>query len=509
MNEKNRFALVPGTPGTIAKAKPGAKRLLAGMVTDTLALVKREQLSKPRIVLVNDSPDTVHLMEALICDWFKEATLLIFQSGAQAWQELQREDPDLLITDMMRPDDAMDGWAMIPLLAEKRVKYPVVIVSACSEFSKENDSDIFKARSAEYHSLLQHARQTLNIAAVAIPFDFEQLRKVLEASLEKTNVKPLVAASRPVSILFSAEHIIPNLKAKERFAAIREMVAQLINIGRIRPQDEEVVVNAMNKREKLMSTGIGFGVAIPRGRVDCVKDIVLAIGVSASGVEFDALDNQPVNVIVMFIIPANSWLHEAVMQTATGMFGQFVFKSDGIGQLLRSNSAEEMWSILKPVYDDALALQAGQRVWREFELKWRFGARTAALIVKLANRFVSRIQISRSQEVAEAKSFMDLCRVSADMSQVVGLQMSDFRTVETADTADIGCGDRVRVSVEGPDAAAAMEALTELFTCGSRVERCIEPGCLSRPALGGYTKDYISYGCKKGHGWDVPRSDKS
>jgi phosphotransferase system HPr-like phosphotransfer protein len=128
------------------------------------------------------------------------------------------------------------------------------------------------------------------------------------------------------------------------------------------------------------------------------------------------------------------------------------------------------------------------------------------LIVKLANRFASRIQISRGEEVADAKSFMDLCSVSADMSKIAGPEMPDFRT---DDIAEIGCGDRVRVSVEGPDAAAAMEALTELFTCGSRVERCIEPSCSSRPALGRYTKDYISYGCKKGHDWDVPRSDKS
>jgi len=150
--------------------------------------------------------------------------------------------------------------------------------------------------------------------------------------------------------------------------------------------------------------------------------------------------------------------------------------------------------------------QTAQRLTREFELKWRFGARTAALIVKLANRFASRIQISRGEEVADAKSFMDLCSVSADMSKIAGPEMPDFRT---DDIAEIGCGDRVRVSVEGPDAAAAMEALTELFTCGSRVERCIEPSCSSRPALGRYTKDYISYGCKKGHDWDVPRSDKS
>jgi mannitol/fructose-specific phosphotransferase system IIA component (Ntr-type)/CheY-like chemotaxis protein len=348
--EPDNFALVPKPPSAIEKAEPGAKRVLSSMVADTLALVKREQLSKPRIILVNDSPDTVHLMEALIYDWFKEATLLIFQSGEQAWQELEQQDPDILITDMMRGNDPMDGWAMIPLLIERKVKYPVVVVSACREFPPQNN--------AEYASLLQHARQTLNIAAVAIPFDFEQLRKVLEACLEKTNVKPPVAASYPVSILFSAEHIIPNLKAHERFVVIREMVTHLISIGQIRAQDEEVVVNALITREKKMSTGFGFGCASPRARVDCVKDIVFAVGVYASGVEFQALDNQPVNIFALFIAPANSQSHEAELLRFGAEIAKTLSKTAVRRQLLHSNSAAEMWSILKPVYDDALQAES-------------------------------------------------------------------------------------------------------------------------------------------------------
>jgi mannitol/fructose-specific phosphotransferase system IIA component (Ntr-type) len=162
--------------------------------------------------------------------------------------------------------------------------------------------------------------------------------------------------SHPASILFSAEHIIPNLKANERFAAIREMVTHLINAGRIKPQDEEAVVDAINKREKEMSTGWGFGVASPRGRVDCVKDIVLAIGVSDSGVEFDALDRQPVNLIVMYIIPANGSYRELLRCEAS--FMKTLLKPDFRGQLLHSDSAEKMWSILKPVYDDVLQAES-------------------------------------------------------------------------------------------------------------------------------------------------------
>ncbi len=167
-------------------------------------------------------------------------------------------------------------------------------------------------------------------------------------AVAKTNVKAAEPISYPVAILFSAEHIIPNLKANEHFAVIREMVAHLIHIGRIRPQDEDVVMDAITKREKSMSTGWGFGFASPRARVGCVKDILLAVGVSASGVEFDALDNEPVNFIAMFIVPANSQLHEAELQRF-GVELVKIHRKNGFKQLFHSNSAEEMWSILKPV----------------------------------------------------------------------------------------------------------------------------------------------------------------
>jgi nitrogen PTS system EIIA component len=171
--------------------------------------------------------------------------------------------------------------------------------------------------------------------------------------LAKSGVKASETAGRPVSVFFSAEHIVSNLKARKRFAVIREIVTHLIKIGRIRPQDEEEVVGAIIKREKRMSTGFGFGYASPRGRVNCVKDITLAIGVSATGVEFDALDNQPVNIFALFVAPANSPPHEEELLRFGGEIAKrlHAITLRDREHLLHSNSVEEMWAILKPVYD--------------------------------------------------------------------------------------------------------------------------------------------------------------
>jgi DNA-binding NtrC family response regulator len=183
MNEANNFALVPKTPAAIEKAEPGAKRVLSGMVADTLALVKKQQRSKPRIVLVNDCPEPIQLLELLINDWFPGATILTFQSGEQAWQELLREDPDLLITDMRRENDPMDGWTMVPLLAEKKVKYPIVVVTAYAGY--DNNDRVRKP----FQDLLRNARRALNITAVPIPFINEDLLNVLKVCLESKNVR--------------------------------------------------------------------------------------------------------------------------------------------------------------------------------------------------------------------------------------------------------------------------------------------------------------------------------
>ncbi|MCU0788874.1 MAG: PTS sugar transporter subunit IIA, partial [Verrucomicrobia bacterium] len=62
-------------------------------------------------------------------------------------------------------------------------------------------------------------------------------------------------------------------------------------------------VAAVKKREKSMSTGIGFGIGIPHTSTDLIYDVVGALGRSKTGVQFDALDNQPVNLVMLFLVP--------------------------------------------------------------------------------------------------------------------------------------------------------------------------------------------------------------
>src|SRR3989440_3465559 len=107
--------------------------------------------------------------------------------------------------------------------------------------------------------------------------------------------------------LLSAEQIIPEMKATERWAAIVELIDLLVSLGKIKPADRDPILAALKQREETMSTGIGFGIAIPHCSSDRLDEVVAAFGRSTKGIEFDALDNAPVKFVVLFIVPKNQF----------------------------------------------------------------------------------------------------------------------------------------------------------------------------------------------------------
>ena len=99
------------------------------------------------------------------------------------------------------------------------------------------------------------------------------------------------------------EQFITDLKASDRWEAIEELIDLLVDKGRIKSEHREAVVSIVKKRETSMSTGIGFGIGIPHASTDLIDDVTGAFGRSNDGVNFDALDNQPVNLVMLFLVP--------------------------------------------------------------------------------------------------------------------------------------------------------------------------------------------------------------
>jgi mannitol/fructose-specific phosphotransferase system IIA component (Ntr-type) len=107
--------------------------------------------------------------------------------------------------------------------------------------------------------------------------------------------------------LLSAEQIIPEMKATERWSAIVELIELLVRLGKVKPDDRDSILASLKQREETMSTGIGFGIAIPHCSSDRITEVVAAFGRSSTGIEFDALDNAPVRFVVLFVVPKNQF----------------------------------------------------------------------------------------------------------------------------------------------------------------------------------------------------------
>src|SRR2546429_547917 len=76
--------------------------------------------------------------------------------------------------------------------------------------------------------------------------------------------------------LISADQIIPEMKATERWDAIVELMDLLVARGKIKAADRDGILISLKQREETMSTGIGFGIAIPHCSADCLENVIAA-----------------------------------------------------------------------------------------------------------------------------------------------------------------------------------------------------------------------------------------
>jgi len=102
-----------------------------------------------------------------------------------------------------------------------------------------------------------------------------------------------------VSELLKQEFIIPNLKGETKEEIINELIDLFNNDPRV--EDIEKVRTAVLEREKVMSTGVGKGFAIPHGKTNAVKEIIGAFGRIKDGIDYESLDGNPVNLVFLLV----------------------------------------------------------------------------------------------------------------------------------------------------------------------------------------------------------------
>jgi PTS system nitrogen regulatory IIA component len=105
--------------------------------------------------------------------------------------------------------------------------------------------------------------------------------------------------------LLQPEDILPSLAAETKDEALRELAAKVEEHHPL--LDRMEVFRVLQERERLGSTGIGDGVAIPHGKLKRAGDLVLAFGRSKNGVDFDALDGRKVHIFFLLIAPEEAF----------------------------------------------------------------------------------------------------------------------------------------------------------------------------------------------------------
>lgn len=103
--------------------------------------------------------------------------------------------------------------------------------------------------------------------------------------------------------LLSEKNVFLNLKAKNKNEVLKEMVSFLAKDNEI---NEEEVLKGIIARENVMSTGLGGGVAIPHTKTESTKNVMVLFARVKDGIDFKSIDNEPVYLIFMVIVPADA-----------------------------------------------------------------------------------------------------------------------------------------------------------------------------------------------------------
>jgi mannitol/fructose-specific phosphotransferase system IIA component (Ntr-type) len=107
-----------------------------------------------------------------------------------------------------------------------------------------------------------------------------------------------------LSEMLTPAAVLLRLKAKAKREAIVELVEALESAHGFRSQGE--ILDRVIKREAMMTTGIGHGVAIPHGKARSAPRPAAAIGLSAEGLPFESDDGQPAHIVVLLVSPENA-----------------------------------------------------------------------------------------------------------------------------------------------------------------------------------------------------------
>jgi mannitol/fructose-specific phosphotransferase system IIA component (Ntr-type) len=147
-----------------------------------------------------------------------------------------------------------------------------------------------------------------------------------------------------LSELIQEDVIKVGLEAKDKWEAIEELVDLLVAAHEIRIADRASVIEAAFTRERSMSTGLKYGLAVPHGSVDCVKEIIAALGTSERGIPFESVDDSPARLVILLVIPKGTFQQH--VRTLSGV-SRLATREDLRQRVVSAPSAEQIVAAIR------------------------------------------------------------------------------------------------------------------------------------------------------------------
>ena len=141
--------------------------------------------------------------------------------------------------------------------------------------------------------------------------------------------------------IFKIESISADLSAKTKIEVLAELANTIVQSGiKLKPS---LVIEILQQRENLGSTGIGDGVAIPHGKIPELKDLIVAFGRSSQGIAYNSLDGKPAHLFFLLLAPENSTgQHLKVLAKISKMLKIAHFRK----MLMKAKSQKEIYKII-------------------------------------------------------------------------------------------------------------------------------------------------------------------
>ena len=172
-------------------------------------------------------------------------------------------------------------------------------------------------------------------------FKRSEIEKWINSKLTNSNKQKKAKEGFEISHIISPERIVFT-----NFSTKHDVLIRLIDVLGKYPQikDRLALEKAILEREKLMSTAIGYGIAVPHVRIDSVSDLLLAVAISRKDIlDFDSFDGEAVRVV--FMIVANENQHAYYLQVLSHL--TLKLKSENlVEKLLKCSSSEEAYQVL-------------------------------------------------------------------------------------------------------------------------------------------------------------------